>query len=141
MDIFLDGYFHFPCYMEDDKIRQEITKVCHAKKEITCVVFRVEKIHRVHCRGAADKVRGSVHFLFVSGHHCPHQYQGPCPTWGTKMGKVLFLPSRCLWSIQGRGGHITGQFQPRVIRTFMRPVLIVGGHSGALTPRILPGQD
>lgn len=45
MDIFLDGYFYFHCYMEDDKIRQEITKGCHTKKEITCVVFHVKEIH------------------------------------------------------------------------------------------------
>lgn len=30
--VFLEGYFH--CYMEDDKIRQEITKVSDTKEEI-----------------------------------------------------------------------------------------------------------
>lgn len=35
---FLDGYFHFHCDMEDEKIRQEITKACDTKEEITCVV-------------------------------------------------------------------------------------------------------
>lgn len=38
METFLDGYFHFHCYVEDDKIGQEITKVYDTKKEITCVV-------------------------------------------------------------------------------------------------------
>lgn len=36
--IFLDGYFGFYYYMEDDKIRQEIIKVCGSKEEITCVI-------------------------------------------------------------------------------------------------------
>lgn len=38
MEIYLDGYFHFHCYMEDDKIRQEIIKVYVTKEEIICVV-------------------------------------------------------------------------------------------------------
>lgn len=38
MEIYLDGYFYFHCYMEDDKIRQEIIKVYVAKEEIICVV-------------------------------------------------------------------------------------------------------
>lgn len=50
------------------------------------------------------------------------------------MGKVLSLPSRCVRSIPGRVGRITGQFQPSVIRTFMRPVLIAGGHTGLSHP-------
>lgn len=67
MDIFLDRYFYFHCYMEDDKIRQEITKVCHTKKEITCVVFQVKEIDGVRLGGAADKVRSLVNFCLFLG--------------------------------------------------------------------------
>ena len=49
-EIFLGGCSSCHCYMKDDKIRQEILKVCDTKEEITCVVPCREDTLRRCCR-------------------------------------------------------------------------------------------
>lgn len=62
-------------------------------------------------------------FFPISKHHCPYQSQVPCPKQSMKAGRMLFLFSRYLWSIWGRISQITGQCQPRLIRTLTGPAL------------------
>lgn len=124
-ELFLNGCFHFHCYKKDDKIRQENTKVYDTKEEITCVV-PVQKGY-TEKELWTDKMRGSASFFFfffpISKHHCPYQSQVPCPKQSMKAGRMLFLFSRYLWSIWGRISQITGQCQPRLIRTLTGPAL------------------
>lgn len=79
-EVFLEGYFHFQCYMEDNKIREEVTKASDTMEEITCVVFA--------WRGYTDEVPRQIkwaarQFLcFISEHHYRPQYQVPHPEPG-----------------------------------------------------------
>lgn len=55
MEILLDGYFHFHCYIEGDKIKQEITKSVWHKGGNYLGGICVKMIHQVHLGGAVDR--------------------------------------------------------------------------------------
>lgn len=116
-EVCLEGYFHCRCYVEDDKIRQEITKSWCKGGNWLCGV----QVRRVHRGRAPDRLGGGEGpklFCSVSEHHSGNQYQVPYAlSTVTEMGKTLPLLSRCLLYFQGRPCQITREFQPRGIRT------------------------